>query len=160
MPKKNGSQPKKYTMEEIHKKMENPDSKNKMYWKLTKATFGQNKMQSISMLIANGITHTDDTSKATILNNFFAEQSSLSADEFDQSNDSHALHNSLELNSITIENSNILKILKLLNTNKSCGIDGIGNNILKTCADSLATPIGILANASLKSGSFPSVWKK
>ena len=146
--------------EKIHKKMDNPDSKNKMYWKLTKATFGQNKMQSIPMLISNGITYTDDTSKATILNTFFAEQSSLSADEFDQGNDLHILHNSPELNSITIENSNILKILKSLNTNKSCGIDGIGNIILKTCADSLATPIGLLANASLKSGSFPSAWKK
>ena len=42
--------------------------------------------------------------------------------------------------------------MKSLNVNNACGIDGIGNNILKSCAESLAEPIEILATASLESG--------
>ena len=65
-----------------------------------------------------------------------------------------------EINSIQIRNDQILKIMKSLNVNKACGIDGIGNNVLKSCAESLAEPIELLANASLNSGCFPSAWKK
>ena len=65
-----------------------------------------------------------------------------------------------ELNSILVTNENILEILKSLNVNKACGIDGISNNILKTCAESLVEPISILSSTSLESGCFPSEWKK
>ena len=37
--------------------MDTPESKNKTYWNLIKATLGQNKTQSTPRNIANGITH-------------------------------------------------------------------------------------------------------
>ena len=146
--------------EKIYKKMENPESKIKTYWKLTKATLGQNKTQSIPMLIVNGISYTDDAIKASALNEFFVSQTTQVADEFVPEIISIAGNGSPEINSIQIRNDQILKIMKSLNVNKACGIDGIGNNVLKSCAKSLAEPIEILANASLNSGCFPSAWKK
>ena len=62
--------------------MDNPESKNKAYWKLTKATLGQNKTQSIPMLIVNGITYTDDATNASALNEIFVSQSAQMTDEF------------------------------------------------------------------------------
>ena len=140
--------------------MENPESKNRTYWKLTKATFGQNKTQTIPMLIVNGITYTDDVAKANALNEFFVSQSAQMTDDFIPDNIPIAENVSPEINSIQIHNGNILKIMKSLNVNKACGIDGIGNNILKSCAESLAEPIELLATASLQAGCFPSAWKK
>ena len=110
--------------------MEDPNTRIKTYWKLTKASLGQNKTQNIPSLIVNGITYTDDASKAKLLNEFFVSQSSQSSPIFTEN---ETIDNSpqFELNSISIQKENILKILKSLNINKACGIDGIGNNILK-----------------------------
>ena len=105
--------------------MENPESKIKTYWKLTKATLGQNKTQSIPMLIVNGISYTDDAIKASALNEFFVSQSTQVADEFVPETISVAGNGSPEINSIQIRNDQILKIMKSLNVNKACGIDGI-----------------------------------
>ena len=145
--------------EKLCKKMEDPTNRTKTYWKLTKATLGQNSIQNIPTLVVNGITYTDDISKANLLNEFFASQSQQTPIAFD---DTREVMNDPrpELNSILVTNENILKILKSLNVNKACGIDGIGNNILKTCAESLVEPISILASTSLESGIFPSEWKK
>ena len=140
-------------------KMEDPNTRIKTYWKLTKASLGQNKIQNIPSLIVNGITYTDDASKAELLNEFFVSQPTQSTSIF---TDNETIGNTpqFELNSIPIQKKNILKILKSLHINKACGIDGIGNNILKKCAESLTEPINILANASLTLGCFPSSWKQ
>ena len=65
-----------------------------------------------------------------------------------------------ELSSIPIQREKILEILKSLNVSKACGIDGIGNNVLKKCANSLVEPICILASASLESECFSAAWKQ
>ena len=145
--------------EKMNKKLEDPTTRTKTYWRLIKATLGQNKIQNIPTLIANGITHTDDTSKATLLNEFFVSQTSQALADFGGDDMSRNAPGT-ELNSLSIKNENILKILKSLDENKACGIDGICNKILKHCAESLVQPISILANTSLESGCFPSAWKK
>ena len=106
------------------------------------------------MLIINGITYTDVATK------LFIPQSAQMTDEFVPEIIPIAGNGGPEINSIQIRNDQILKIMKSLNVNKACGIDGIGNNVLKSCAESLAEPIELLANASLNSGCFPSAWKK
>ena len=139
--------------------MEDPTNRMKTYWKLTKATLGQNQTQNLPALVVNGITYTDDGCKANLLNDFFASQSAQTSIAFDENREVMG-DSRPQLNSILVTNENILKILKSLNVNKACGIDGIGNNILKTCAESLVEPISILANTSIESECFPSEWKK
>ena len=63
-------------------KMEDPNIRIKTYWKLTKASLGQNKTQNIHSLSVNGITYTDDASKAKLLNEFFVSQPSQSSSIF------------------------------------------------------------------------------
>ena len=139
--------------------MEDPNTRTKTYWKLTKASLGQNKIQNIPTLVANGISYTDDASKVKILNEFFASQPTNTTINFDE-NELNQNIQGPELSSIPIQREKILEILKSLNVSKACGIDGIGNNVLKKCADSLVEPINILASASLKSGCFPAAWKQ
>ena len=64
------------------------------------------------------------------------------------------------LNSIEITSENILNSLKNLKLGKSCGVDGIGNNILRACAPNLTEPLKMIAQKSLDTGVFPNSWKK
>ena len=92
--------------------MEDPINRNKKYWKLTKATLGQNSIQNIPTLVVNGITYTDDISKANLLNEFFASQSQQTPIAFDESRE--VMDDSRpELNSTLVTNENILKILSM-----------------------------------------------
>ena len=143
----------------MNKKMEDPNTRTKTYWKLTKASLGQNKIQNIPTLVANGISYTDDASKVKILNEFFASQPTNTTINFDE-NELNQNIQGPELSFIPIQREKILEILKSLNVSKACGIDGIGNNVLKKCADSLVEPISIIASASLESGCFPAAWKQ
>ena len=63
------------------------------------------------------------------------------------------------LNSIKITSENILSSLKNLKLGKSCGVDGIGNNVLRACASNLTEPLKMIAQKSLDTGVFPKSWK-
>ena len=50
-------------------------------------------------------------------------------------------------------------LLKNVDVSKACGYDGIGNKILKICADNITNPLCHIINESLSLGVFPSMWK-
>ena len=54
----------------------------------------------------------------------------------------------------------VLKVLLSLNTGKATGADNIGNFLLKQTAHVIAEPLCQLFNYSLRTGKFPSAWKK
>jgi hypothetical protein len=62
------------------------------------------------------------------------------------------------IDELKIEEAGIAKLLKNLNASKAAGPDGIPSQILKNCADILATPLTSIYNYSLESGSLPSDW--
>ena len=144
----------------LYSKMSTSENKNKVYWKITKSLYGQNKIPNIPTLTLNGTDYTDDESKATILNEYFVSQTRLTNPyNWNLTCDIADDTNSPTLNTVAINPDDIMKYLTSLNTGKACGPDGIGNNILKNCADGLAMPITILAKHSINSGTFPSSWK-
>ena len=70
----------------------------------------------------------------------------------------HDIHQSLKLN--PVEDSDVAKLLNKLDPNKSSGPDGIGNSILKLLAPLITTPLTDIINSSIRTGNFPSEWKK
>jgi uncharacterized protein YejL (UPF0352 family) len=50
-------------------------------------------------------------------------------------------------------------LLKNVEVSKACGHDGIGNMILKICADSITSPLCKIINESFSQGVFPLLWK-
>ena len=50
-------------------------------------------------------------------------------------------------------------LLKNVEVSKACGYDGIGNMILKICADSITSPLCKIINESFSQGVFPLLWK-
>ena len=54
----------------------------------------------------------------------------------------------------------VLDALKGINTNKSCGPDMLHPRLLAELADTIASPVAILFNATLKHGVLPKDWKQ
>lgn len=60
----------------------------------------------------------------------------------------------------TIDADTVRRACSKLKNSTCCGPDGIPAVVLKKCCDSLAEPLSKLFNISLRSGVFPSCWKK
>ena len=65
---------------------------------------------------------------------------------------------SFEFTAIT--ETDVLSIIRNLRNTKSVGLDDISVFVLKLCATEIAPSIAYLINFSLKSGTFPTQWKR
>ena len=129
----------------------------KTFWKLIKSCFGNKQSISIPPLIHNNNLIHEDSSKATLLNEYFISQSippnsNIPLPDFSYVTDARLGH-------INVTPTLVHKILSNLDVSKACGPDKINNKILKQCASSLCVPLSNLFNKSLSLGIFPSQWK-
>lgn len=65
----------------------------------------------------------------------------------------------IDIGNITLTEEEVRKGLSSINSKKSCGPDLVPPIVLKSCAQSLTTPLCYLFNTSLKVFEFPSLWK-
>ena len=131
------------------------------YHSILKGIIGRNANASIPPLIGqDGIPHTDDTDKATILNRHFAAQTRLDTQNKPMPPITPPDHLVPHLAEVRVIESEVLKILNSLEINKSSGPDKIPAKLLKMCAILIAKPLSKLFNKSLRLGKFPSSWKK
>ena len=117
-----------------------------------------NQTSSIPPLNVNGDIYSDNTDKATILNDYFTEQSSL--DDSNANLPADLNIPDFTLNSISITANEVESVLKALQTGKASGPDAINNRILKELAKPLSFPLSDLFNASLIKGKVPALWKQ
>ncbi len=64
-----------------------------------------------------------------------------------------------DLNNIHFSQETIAKLLRKLETKKSCGPDGIPNIFLKNTANVIAYPLYLIFSRCLDEGVFPEEWK-
>ena len=100
----------------------------------------------------------DDVEKATVLNTFFAKQSSIDDSNHNITID-NADFNGIPLLSITIMQYEVYSILKTLKQGKSSGPDGINNRVLTEAAFQLAPILCSRFNQSLMSCTVRMSWK-
>ena len=132
----------------------------KTFWKLSKNIQGCKSDRSIPPLYENGQIIPDDLSKATLFNNDFASISSFTENVIIPDLPNFEYLTDTRLDRITTNENEVESLLRRINTNKSSGLDGIGNWVLKHCAESLSFPYSKLFNKSLETGIFPSQWKQ
>ena len=131
---------------------------SKDWCKTLKAFIKPNQTSSIPPLNVNGDIYSDNTDKATILNDYFTEQSSL--DDSNANLPADLNIPDFTLNSISITANEVESVLKALQTGKASGPDAINNRILKELAKPLSFPLSDLFNASLIKGKVPALWKQ
>ena len=104
--------------------------------------------------------YSTDSEKAQLLSDHFSTVCSLPPEDasYTLPNFVHKTH--LRLNKINITDELVQNVLRTLNVNKANGPDGISNQLLKSCSNSLARPLQHLFNKCQDTGNYPSAWKK
>jgi hypothetical protein len=135
---------------------------SKDWWTLLKSFIRPSSDQKINAILDNNTSELvfDETEIANILNLNFQNQTILDESKAPSCFPDLSFINPNQLQNLDLNVSEIKDILSSLNTHKACGPDGISNFILKECASSLASPLCLLFNQSLKQSRFPSSWKE
>ena len=130
---------------------------SRQWWKVAKQFLKSNGDSEIPILIENNTQFKTPAEKASLLNSYFCDQSNV--------DDSHASLPPFEppdiaLNNITVTDTDVEDVLKLLNVNKACGPDLISPKLLKEGTEILTSHLSRIFNLSLFSSYFPPVWKQ
>ena len=102
---------------------------------------------------------TDIQTKANIFNKFFAQQCTPLENSSVLPVNQKFLTQS-RLNSIDINENEVLNIIRALNIHKAHGYDDISIRMIKMCDKSLLKPLTLLFENSIKSSSYPDIWKR
>ena len=102
----------------------------------------------------------DFKEKTNIFNNFFANQCSVvnNNSELPVTMTKKTTH--VSLSTINFSTDNILKIIRNLDPNKAHRHDMICVWMIKICDTSICRPLKLIYQSCLKSGKFPTEWKK
>ena len=131
------------------------------YHRILKNVIGRKTYSSIPPLIRqDGTPITNDLEKADIFNRHFSAQTTL--DVHDKSMPPINIPNLPipSLAEVQVTEREVLSVLNSLDVSKSSGLDKIPAKLLKLCALLISDPLSKLFNKSLRSGRFPSSWKK
>ena len=140
--------------------LENKQNPHKYHQTLRQITGKRHDQEIPPLETIDGQIQTDNTDKASLLNNFFAAQSTI-----DISDDAHSILPTPQrtsiptLSSIQVSSQEVLKALNSLDPNKTTGPDQLPAKILKLTAIIIADPLTSLFNKSLREGIFPNAWK-
>ena len=139
-------------------KLRNNDIGPRDWWKTLKHFIKPEKSTSLPPLYNDDTVFTEEIDKATLLNDFFVEQTKL--DESNSSLPPDVPISENNLNSISTSPLEVESILKSLQLGKATGPDAINNRILRELASPLSLPLSDLFNYSLSTGKVPLIWKE
>ncbi len=132
---------------------------SKMWWKLIKKTTSNTgSALHETPILDNDILIYDDKGKAQAFNTFFTT-SVQTENKDDPIPTDHNLLYYPKIPSLLINEVDVYELLEKLDTSKATGPDNISNALLKKCSFSLARPLCLIFNLSLKTGVFPHKWK-
>ena len=132
--------------------------KPKKWWTILKSLLGQTSDTIIPPIEVDNEIITDDKAKANAFNTFFTNVSSLDDSNATLPND--IPNTEYQLNNIFITEEDVSDQIKVLDTNKAYGHDGISPKLLKEACSEISLSLCKLFNASLQLSRFPQIWKK
>ena len=125
---------------------------SKKFWSYVKCL--RQDAMGIPTLKKNGVFESDNTVKATILNDHFKSVFTQEDDILPQLPPTSFP----PIPNITVSVSGVTKLLSDLNPHKATGPDGIPARILKVAAEEIAPALSIIFQKSLETGEIPSSW--
>ena len=145
----------------LHRKanLEPQTKASKHFWQNMRIIQGKIKQTIIPDLKQNGDQASSLTEKAQLLNDFFCQQTNLSAGEVRSPEDSVLKANSHSFDTLRTSATEVLNVLTKLKTNKAPETDGVLPKLLRICAAGISSSLSALFNRSFESAEFPAVWK-
>ena len=128
----------------------------KTYWFIIKTIFNGRKTPVMLPLLTDGKLVSDFKEKANRLNDFFSRQCT----KLNNVSECPSLYTNTRRSWVAFDDPDIIKIIRALNINKVHGHDDISIRMVKICDSALVKPLSIIFNNSLKTGTFPYIWKK
>ena len=140
-------------------RLNNPETVSKEYHKLCKQFFHGKLDRGVPSIIDNDQIHASPVSKANVLNDYFANNSTMNEPPEGFAFPPMQFKTDSILSEIMFTPAKVYEVTKQLKINKSNGPDNISNRMLKETAEVLAAPLSNLLNKSMQTGIFPDVWK-
>ena len=125
---------------------------------LAKSLYGAKIQSTVPTLCDGDRLITDAKEKAQLLNEYFCSQCSLENEESAQLPELVDYQTSKVLSHISCEKE-VNNLLNCVDTSKACGVDGVGNRLIKLSVDGISSSFSRLINLSLSEGVFPAMWK-
>ena len=148
---------KKSYMSKLQNTLADPNLPSKSWYKIANdITQMKNKSNPPSPLLHNGEPNIHPLDKAQVLNNHFANISTINNEKEVTENLNLPNHS---LTSILITEQDVKDQLTNLNCNKPGGPDEIMPKLIKTLRTNLVKPLNLLFNRSFQLGQVPSQWK-
>ena len=139
-------------------KLADPTTGSKTYWKILNTFLNKCKVPRIPPMFEGGNFITDCKEKATHFNNYFALQCTPFVTESLLPPLIYLTDNRFSY--FDISNDDVNNILKALKLNKAHGPDDISVNMIKLCGESICTPLRIIFQNIIDTGTFPDQWKE
>ena len=131
----------------------------KTFWSIAKHLYGNKIKQPIPTLVHGNRHYTLDVEKATLLNDYFTQQSTLPPPSPDFSLPQFQYITQSRLTDIEFTPYQVQQIISKLPVNKASGPDLVSNQLLKCTSDTICEPLAIIFNKSLSSCTYPQAWK-
>ena len=123
-----------------------------------KTIFNGRKIPVIPPLLIDGKLVSDFKEKANRFNEFFSCQCTP-LNNGSECPSQLILYINKRLSSV-FNGQDVIKIIRALNINKAHGHDDISIRMIKICESALVKTLSIIFSNSLKTGTFPYIWKK
>ena len=138
-------------------KINDPNTSQKVYWKIIQRVMNKCRAPKIPPLYVNNVFIMISRAKAIYFNEFFSNQCKP------------IINNSVlpvlrfftnkRIDRVTIENEEIISLVRNINPNKATGSDGISGQMLLLCDDSISIPLQIIYSNILSTSIYPDIWK-
>ena len=129
----------------------------KTYWKLIKRVINRSKSPTIPPLLVNNKLVINYSEKCKHFADYFSRQCKLVC------NNSILPHfnfvTTKRIETITIQDDEIMSLIRHLNPNKATGSDGISAHMLLLCDTSIIFPLKLIFQNILESSIYPDQWK-
>ena len=145
--------------ENLIKKINESSLGAKNWFKMAKSFLKLNKQSNkIPTLINQNVEASTDTEKATLLNDFFSQQSTV--DDLNKNPPTTTDPPIATLSNIHITPQDVIDALSKVDPSKACGPDLISPRLLKEALHELSVPLSTFFNLLLLKSYFPKDWKK
>ena len=139
-------------------KLNDPQTGAKSYWSILNKLLQKTKIPLIPPILFNGTFITNVYNKATLFNNYFADQCTPINNSSMLPPFEYKVNSKIE--DISFSEVEIVSIIRSLNSSKAHGWDGISIRMIKICDETIAIPLKIIFDTALKSGNYPDKWKR
>ena len=140
----------------MSKKLEDSHTAPKAYWTILNRLIYNKNIPAIPPLFADGNIISDICTKANFFNNYFASICTPIKNASVLPPFSYKINT--RINSFKVTESDILSIIKSLDSTKAHGYDNLSIRIIKMCSESITLSLKIIFQESLKKGKFPEIW--